>query len=100
MKYRTRFAPSPTGPLHLGHAFSALTAFDRARAEGGEFLLRIEDIDRARSKPEFETQIFEEKQTRNEILLKVHSEDVATNILVEAHVVYINTKLEQFLDIL
>lgn len=46
--YVTRFAPSPTGPLHLGHAFSALTAWDRARAAGGLFLLRIEDIDRAR----------------------------------------------------
>ncbi|TCP58740.1 glutamyl-Q tRNA(Asp) synthetase [Rhodovulum bhavnagarense] len=55
--YRTRFAPSPTGPLHLGHAFSALTGFDRAQACGGEFLLRIEDIDTARSRPEWETQI-------------------------------------------
>lgn len=45
---RTRFAPSPTGPLHLGHAFSALTAFDLAQAAGGTFLLRIEDIDGAR----------------------------------------------------
>ena len=40
----TRFAPSPTGLLHLGHAFSALTAFRAAQAEGGRFLLRIEDI--------------------------------------------------------
>jgi glutamyl-Q tRNA(Asp) synthetase len=53
----TRFAPSPTGPLHLGHAFSALTAFDMARAAGGTFLLRIEDIDQARSRPEWEAQI-------------------------------------------
>jgi glutamyl-Q tRNA(Asp) synthetase len=57
---RTRFAPSPTGPLHLGHAFSALTAFDRARAESGTFLLRIEDIDRARSRPEWEAQIYDD----------------------------------------
>ncbi len=57
MIYTTRFAPSPTGPLHLGHAFSALTAFDRARERGGRFLLRIEDIDRQRSKPEWEAQI-------------------------------------------
>ncbi|MEM9199290.1 MAG: tRNA glutamyl-Q(34) synthetase GluQRS [Pseudomonadota bacterium] len=57
---RTRFAPSPTGPLHLGHAFSALTAHDLARAAGGEFLLRIEDIDRARSKAEFETMLLED----------------------------------------
>lgn len=57
MIYTTRFAPSPTGPLHLGHAFSALTAFDRARERDGRFLLRIEDIDRQRSKPEWEAQI-------------------------------------------
>lgn len=56
----TRFAPSPTGPLHLGHAFSALTAFERARAAGGTFLLRIEDTDRARSKPEWEQQIYDD----------------------------------------
>ncbi len=47
----TRFAPSPTGPLHLGHAFAALTAHHVARASGGQFLLRIEDIDRARCRP-------------------------------------------------
>ena len=51
----TRFAPSPTGYLHLGHAFSALTAFDAARAAGGRFLLRIEDIDQGRARPEFES---------------------------------------------
>jgi glutamyl-Q tRNA(Asp) synthetase len=55
---RTRFAPSPTGPLHLGHAFSALTAFVLARSAGGTFLLRIEDIDTARCRPEWETQIY------------------------------------------
>ncbi len=49
----TRFAPSPTGRLHLGHAYSALLAHDRARDEGGRFLLRIEDIDGARSRAEF-----------------------------------------------
>lgn len=48
----TRFAPSPNGALHLGHAFAAIVAHDRARAEGGRFLLRIEDIDGARSRPE------------------------------------------------
>ncbi len=57
---RTRFAPSPTGPLHLGHAFSALTAWDRARGAGGGFLLRIEDIDRARCRPAFEAGIYED----------------------------------------
>lgn len=48
----TRFAPSPNGPLHLGHAFSAIVAHDRAKRDGGIFLLRIEDIDGARSRPE------------------------------------------------
>lgn len=48
----TRFAPSPTGRLHAGHAFSAIQAHDRARASGGQFLLRIEDIDGTRSRPE------------------------------------------------
>lgn len=50
----TRFAPSPTGPLHLGHAFSALTAWELAQAAGGTLLLRIEDIDRPRCTPGFE----------------------------------------------
>lgn len=56
----TRFAPSPTGLLHLGHAFSALVAFRAARAAGGRFLLRIEDIDQGRCRPEFEAAIFED----------------------------------------
>ena len=57
---RTRFAPSPTGPLHLGHAFSALLGSDMARAAGGEWLLRIEDIDRQRSKPQWERGLCED----------------------------------------
>jgi len=48
----TRFAPSPNGPLHLGHAFSAIVAHDLAQARGGRFVLRIEDIDGARSRAE------------------------------------------------
>ena len=56
----TRFAPSPTGRLHLGHAFSALTAFEAARAAGGRFLLRIEDIDPTRCRPEYEAGILED----------------------------------------
>ena len=48
----TRFAPSPNGPLHLGHAFSAIVAHDLAKARGGRFLLRIEDIDGVRSRSE------------------------------------------------
>lgn len=56
----TRFAPSPTGQLHLGHAYSALFAEAAARAGGGRFLLRIEDIDTSRARPEFEHAIFED----------------------------------------
>lgn len=56
----TRFAPSPTGRLHLGHAWSALLAHDRARADNGRFLLRIEDIDRTRCRPEFVEGIYED----------------------------------------
>jgi glutamyl-Q tRNA(Asp) synthetase len=56
----TRFAPSPTGYLHLGHAHSALTGWHRARAESGRFLLRIEDIDPARCRPEFEAAILDD----------------------------------------
>lgn len=60
MTFVTRFAPSPTGFLHLGHAFSALTTFDAAQVAGGRFVLRIEDIDRGRARPEFEAAIFED----------------------------------------
>ncbi|PYG34706.1 tRNA glutamyl-Q(34) synthetase GluQRS [Pelagimonas varians] len=56
----TRFAPSPTGPLHLGHAYSAIVAHDMARQAKGRFLLRIEDIDQTRSRPRWETQIYED----------------------------------------
>jgi len=55
-----RFAPSPNGYLHLGHAFSAMLNADLAREAGGRFLLRIEDIDTTRCKPEFETAIYED----------------------------------------
>ena len=53
MAFVTRFAPSPTGPLHLGHAYSAILAHDMARAQSGRFLLRMEDTDLNRSKPEY-----------------------------------------------
>jgi glutamyl-Q tRNA(Asp) synthetase len=56
----TRFAPSPTGRLHLGHAYSALFARQLAEAAGGRFLLHIEDIDATRCKPEFEAGILED----------------------------------------
>ena len=55
-----RFAPSPNGYLHLGHAYSALLNFDLARQAGAQFLLRIEDIDVTRCRPEFEAAIYED----------------------------------------
>jgi glutamyl-Q tRNA(Asp) synthetase len=55
-----RFAPSPNGYLHLGHAYSALLNFDSARETGSRFLLRIEDIDPVRCKPEFEAAIYQD----------------------------------------
>ena len=56
----TRFAPSPTGYLHLGHAYSAIINFKLARDTGGRFLLRIEDIDQQRCRPEYVAAIFED----------------------------------------
>jgi glutamyl-Q tRNA(Asp) synthetase len=56
----TRFAPSPTGPLHLGHAYSAILAHDMARANGGRFLLRMEDTDLDRCRPEWDALIQED----------------------------------------
>ena len=55
-----RFAPSPNGYLHLGHALSALINFEMARAAGGRLLLRIEDIDRSRCRPEYEAAIYQD----------------------------------------
>ena len=60
LQHITRFAPSPTGRLHLGHAFSAVLAHDRARVGGGRFLVRIEDLDPGRSRAEFVDGIFED----------------------------------------
>lgn len=60
MAFTTRFAPSPTGQLHLGHAYSALLAHDMARTAQGGFLLRIEDTDTARCTPAFEAQIYDD----------------------------------------
>jgi len=58
--FAARFAPSPTGRLHRGHAFSALTAWTSAREAGGRFVLRIEDIDPTRCKSEYEAAILED----------------------------------------
>jgi len=58
--FRTRFAPSPTGPLHLGHAYSALYGHRLAEAKNGLWLLRIDDLDHSRSKPEWTQQIFDD----------------------------------------
>ena len=58
--FTTRFAPSPTGLLHRGHAFSAFIAHDAARAAGGRFLVRIEDIDTERCRPEYADAILED----------------------------------------
>ena len=58
--FMTRFAPSPSGRLHLGHAYSAALGHARAQVGGGKFLLRIEDLDQARSRPEFVDAIFED----------------------------------------
>lgn len=77
---RTRFAPSPNGPLHLGHAWSAIVAHDLARAAGGEFLVRIEDIDAARSRPELIAEIFADLEwlgLRHDGAVVVQSERIA-----------------------
>ena len=58
--YNTRFAPSPTGHMHLGHAFSALFASELAKKINGKFFVRIEDIDQNRSSKIFEDSIFED----------------------------------------
>ncbi|HRO32604.1 MAG TPA: tRNA glutamyl-Q(34) synthetase GluQRS [Brevundimonas sp.] len=58
--FATRFAPSPTGRLHLGHAFSALTAWTAAREADGRFVLRIEDTDFTRCRPEYEAGVFQD----------------------------------------
>ncbi len=60
MSVVTRFAPSPTGPLHLGHAYSALLASDMAADAGGTFLLRIEDIDQSRSRSRWTDMIYDD----------------------------------------
>ena len=58
--FMSRFAPSPTGKLHLGHAYSAVIGHSKARESGGKWLLRIEDLDETRSRPEFVNAIYED----------------------------------------
>src|SRR5258708_38330145 len=55
-----RFAPSPNGSLHLGHALSAVLNFDMAQRTAGRFLVRIEDIDASRCRPEYEAAIYQD----------------------------------------
>jgi glutamyl-Q tRNA(Asp) synthetase len=94
--FRTRFAPSPNGPLHLGHAYSAIVAHDLARQQGGEFLLRIEDIDGERSREALIPEILEDLEwlglgwdgavVRQSTRLASHAE--ATNRLGELGLLY------------
>lgn len=60
MSVVTRFAPSPTGRLHIGHAYSALFTYEQAQKDNGRFLLRVEDIDTGRCRPEFEQGFYED----------------------------------------
>ena len=60
MTFITRFAPSPTGPMHLGHAYSAMLAYDISQENDGDFHLRIEDLDHSRAKIHWEEQIYED----------------------------------------
>ena len=60
MTFITRFAPSPTGPMHLGHAYSAMLAYDISQENDGDFHLRIEDLDQSRAKIHWEEQIYED----------------------------------------
>jgi glutamyl-Q tRNA(Asp) synthetase len=94
--FTTRFAPSPTGYLHRGHAFSALTAHRAARDAGGRFLLRMEDIDLQRCRPEYEAAILEDLAwlgldwdgpvRRQSDYLEEYA--LALNILIERGMVY------------
>ncbi|PHR56936.1 MAG: tRNA glutamyl-Q(34) synthetase GluQRS [Robiginitomaculum sp.] len=93
---RTRFAPSPTGLLHLGHAASALRSFDWASANSAQFLLRIEDIDQPRCRSEFESAIYDDLRwlglswTEPVRKQSEHIADFATalDILIEQGVLY------------
>ena len=92
----TRFAPSPTGRLHLGHAYSALLAHDVARGSGGTFCLRMEDIDKGRSRTEFADGIVEDLQWLGlnwdgEIMIQSDRTDIydaALRRLIEARLAY------------
>lgn len=107
MSFVTRFAPSPTGYLHRGHAFSALTAFRAAQDAGGRFLLRIEDIDATRCRPDYDVAIFEDLawlglawetpvQRQSEHLIDYHA---AIETLRERGLVYRCFKTRKEIDI-
>lgn len=95
-KLVTRFAPSPTGYLHLGHAYSALIVYNAAQAVDGRLILRIEDIDKVRCRPEYEAAIYEDLAWLGlewEIPVRRQSEhfpeyETALATLVDAGVVY------------
>ena len=79
----TRFAPSPTGYLHLGHVHSALEGWSAARREGGLFQLRIEDIDRTRCREEYGAAILEAVQAAADATLEeLRSSLAKTGVLV------------------
>lgn len=96
VSFVTRFAPSPSGFLHLGHAYSTLVAFNASRKADGEFLLRIEDIDEGRCRPEFETAILEDlrwlgidcRATIRRQSDHLHEYDEALKKLIERDLVY------------
>ena len=74
IKYNTRFAPSPNGYLHLGHAYSAMISSALARKSNGKFFIRIEDIDLGRCKKEFEENIYKDLNWLeiNNVILEIH----------------------------
>jgi len=89
----TRFAPSPNGPLHLGHAWSAIVAHDLAHARGGRFVLRIEDIDGSRSRPELADEFrrdlewlgLEWHEVAAQSTRTAQYDNVAREVLIERH---------------
>ena len=92
MIFRTRFAPSPTGPLHLGHAYSALLAHDQARANNGHFHLRMDDIDQNRARAHWVDQIVED-------LIVVGGDVVWSNLVQNARSKQYRNALQRLWDL-